>query len=90
MNVYGRFALAFLTCAILVGSHLTHAQKRIATGTVPPPQFADPQRKQKLAAAFPEIEKTFQKLHGAVTNAGRSAGSDHRRRTRLRKSRGRS
>ena len=35
------------------------AQKRIATGTVPPPQFADAQRKQKLAAAFPEIERVF-------------------------------
>src|ERR1051325_10988386 len=50
------------TCALLVlflFPQLTHAQKRIATGTVPPPQFSDPQRKQKLAAAFPEIEKLF-------------------------------
>ena len=48
-------------CALLVSlvvPQLTHAQKRI-TGTVPPPQFADPQRKQKLAAAFPEIERLF-------------------------------
>lgn len=49
-------------CALLVlfvVPQLTHAQRRIATGTVPPPQFADPQRKQKLAAAFPEIERLF-------------------------------
>ena len=35
------------------------AQRRFAEGTVPPPKFADPQRKQKLAAAFPQIEKLF-------------------------------
>src|SRR5687768_15865893 len=49
-------------CALLISfvvPQLTHAQKRIATGTVPPSQFADPQRKQKLAAAFPEIERIF-------------------------------
>jgi len=45
--------------ALLVAPQLTRAQQRFATGTVPPPQFADPQRKQKLAAAFPEIEKLF-------------------------------
>jgi CubicO group peptidase (beta-lactamase class C family) len=44
---------------VLIAPHLTFAQKRVATGSVPPPQFADPQRKQKLAAAFPEIEKIF-------------------------------
>src|SRR5215217_9502560 len=33
--------------------------QRVATGAVPPPQFTDPQRKQKLAAAFPEIERLF-------------------------------
>jgi len=38
---------------------LAYAQKRIATGSVPPPQFTDPQRKQKLATAFPEIDKLF-------------------------------
>jgi hypothetical protein len=31
----------------------------VATGSVPPSTFKDPQRKQKLAAAFPEIEKLF-------------------------------
>jgi CubicO group peptidase (beta-lactamase class C family) len=44
---------------VLIVPQLTFAQKRVATGSVPPPQFADPQRKQKLAAAFPEIEKIF-------------------------------
>ena len=43
---------------LLVLPQLNYAQ-RTATGTVPPPQFADPQRKQKLAAAFPEIERLF-------------------------------
>src|SRR5919107_5009899 len=54
--------IPFQACALLVlflFPQLTHAQKRIATGTVPPPQFSDPQRKQKLAAAFPEIERIF-------------------------------
>ena len=49
-------------CALLISlvvPQLTYAQQRIATGTVSPPQFADPQRKQKLAAAFPEIERLF-------------------------------
>src|SRR5215204_845557 len=48
---------AFLLLLLL--PPLAHAQKRIATDSVPPPQFADPQRKQKLAASFPEIEKLF-------------------------------
>src|SRR5918993_648628 len=49
-------------CVLLISfvvPQLTLAQKRTATGAVPPPQFADPQRKQKLAAAFPEIERLF-------------------------------
>src|SRR5215213_9561339 len=50
---------ACLLFALLVIPQFTQAQKKFATGTVPPPQFADPQRKQKLAAAFPEIEKLF-------------------------------
>ena len=51
-----------LTCFLLtflILAPLGHAQRRFAEGTVPPPRFADPQRKQKLAAAFPEIEKLF-------------------------------
>ncbi|HEY8181539.1 MAG TPA: serine hydrolase domain-containing protein [Thermoanaerobaculia bacterium] len=31
----------------------------LLAATVPPPQFADPDRAQKLAAAFPDIEKAF-------------------------------
>ena len=53
---------SILICALLISfvvPPLTSAQKRTATGTVPPPQFTDSQRKQKLAAAFPEIEKVF-------------------------------
>jgi hypothetical protein len=44
---------------LLLVPQLAHAQKQIASGSVPPPQFAGPQRKQKLAAAFPEIERLF-------------------------------
>src|SRR5215203_2193385 len=70
-----RFDRSAHVCALLilfVLPQLTIAQRKIATGTVPPPQFADPQRKQKLAAAFPEIEKSFksfverQQMPGAV------------------------
>jgi CubicO group peptidase (beta-lactamase class C family) len=39
--------------------HAARAQRRHAPGSVPPPQFADPDRARKLAAAFPEIEKMF-------------------------------
>src|SRR5713226_4147579 len=31
----------------------------LLAATVPPPQFADPERPKRLAAAFPEIEKLF-------------------------------
>ena len=61
-----------LLCLILIVPHIASAQRRVATGTVPPSQFADPQRKQKLAAAFPEIERIFksfvdrQQMPGAV------------------------
>ena len=37
------------------------AARRVATGSLPPPIFADPERARKLAAAFPEIEKLFNK-----------------------------
>jgi CubicO group peptidase (beta-lactamase class C family) len=43
---------AFLVLLLL--TQISVAQKHL-----PPPQFTDPQRKQKLAAAFPEIEKLF-------------------------------
>ena len=56
--------------AVLTLSSLAHSQKRVATGTVPPAAFADPNRKEKLAAAFPEIEKLFntfaERMPGAV------------------------
>ena len=34
-------------------------ERRVATGSLPPPRFADPERAPKLAAAFPEIERLF-------------------------------
>lgn len=34
-------------------------QQRFMTGSLPPPQFADPDRARKLAAAFPEVERLF-------------------------------
>ena len=56
--------------AVLLAGSVAQAQKRVATGTVPPAAFADPNRKQKLAAAFPEIEKLFnsyaERMPGAV------------------------
>jgi CubicO group peptidase (beta-lactamase class C family) len=61
-----------LLCLLLVVPQIANAQRRVATGTVPPSQFPDPQRKQKLAAAFPEIERIFkgfverQQMPGAV------------------------
>ena len=54
-----RFVQTCLFLVVFLFPQLTYAQKRVATGTVPPPQFTDPQRKQKLAAAFPEFEKLF-------------------------------
>ena len=60
-----------LLSLLLLVPQLINAQ-RVATGTVPPPKFADPERKQKLAAAFPEIERAFksfverQQFPGAV------------------------
>jgi len=62
------FALSFL----LLIAPFAQAQKRVAADSVPPPQFADAQRKEKLATAFPEIEKLFksfverQQMPGAV------------------------
>src|SRR5260221_12066777 len=35
--------------------------RRVATGSLPPPQFADPERVRKLTTAFPEIEQLFNK-----------------------------
>ncbi|HET9527931.1 MAG TPA: serine hydrolase domain-containing protein, partial [Pyrinomonadaceae bacterium] len=67
------FAGSVQICVLLMfftAVPLAQAQKRVATGSVPPSTFADPQRKQKLAAAFPEIEKLFkasaERMPGAV------------------------
>lgn len=63
---------AVFLSVFLVIPQLTIAQRRIATGTAPPPRFSDPERRQKLAAAFPEIERLFknfverQQMPGAV------------------------
>ncbi|HKR13687.1 MAG TPA: serine hydrolase domain-containing protein [Pyrinomonadaceae bacterium] len=67
--------MRLIICLLLAASIFTppaEAQRRFAEGGVPPPKFADPERKQKLAAAFPEIEKAFmayverQQMPGAV------------------------
>ena len=46
------------------------AQRRVATGSVPPAEFKDPERRKKLETAFPEIEKLFkaaaERMPGAV------------------------
>ncbi len=63
-------SVSLLLLVLLILSPVAQAQKRVATGTVPPATFADPNRKQKLAAAFPEIEKLFntfaERMPGAV------------------------
>ena len=51
--------ISLVLLTIVIVAPAAQAQKRVATGTVPPSVFADPERKQKLAAAFPEIEKLF-------------------------------
>src|SRR5215207_9990329 len=53
------FSRACAVSLLLLVPQLAPAQKRVATGALPPPQFADAQRKQRLAAAFPEIERLF-------------------------------
>ena len=54
--------MRLLTCLLLITlvvTSLVHAQRRFVDGTLPPPKFVDPERKQKLAAAFPEVERLF-------------------------------
>lgn len=67
--------MRLLTCFLLITlitAPLTHAQRRFADGTLPPPKFADPERKQKLAAVLPEVDRLFkayverQQMPGAV------------------------
>ena len=48
--------LSAAQAAIVCGQR---AERRVATGSLPPPKFADADRARKLAAAFPEIEKIF-------------------------------
>ena len=62
--------ICLVLLTLLISAPVIQAQKRVATGTVPPSTFKDPERKQKLAAAFPEIEKLFkasaERMPGAV------------------------
>ena len=67
--------MRLLTCLLLltlISVPMVQAQRRFAEGTLPPPKFADPERKQKLAAVYPEVEKLFkayverQRMPGAV------------------------
>lgn len=65
-------SITFILLVTLICMPLVQAQRRFAEGSVPPPKFADPERKQKLAAAFPEIERMFtahverQQMPGAI------------------------
>jgi CubicO group peptidase (beta-lactamase class C family) len=64
--------LGFLILMMAPTTTLVAGQRRYATGTLPPPRFADPERARKLATAFPEIERLFnnwverQQMPGAV------------------------
>ena len=62
------FSLAVQICLLTLP--IAQAQRRVATGSVPPAAFKDPERGRKLAAAFPEIEKLFkasaERMPGAV------------------------
>lgn len=50
------------------------AQRRVATGSVPPPRFADPERARKLATAFAEIERLFKSWSERVHAPGAVMG----------------
>lgn len=54
-----RIGLALLLLAATAASAQVAKPKRFAPGAVPEPRFADPERAAKLAAAFPEIEKSL-------------------------------
>ncbi|HEY0727216.1 MAG TPA: serine hydrolase domain-containing protein, partial [Pyrinomonadaceae bacterium] len=62
--------IRFVLVSVVICAPVARAQQRVATGSVPPSVFKDPERKQKLAAAFPEIEKLFkasaERMPGAV------------------------
>ncbi|MGI8733639.1 MAG: serine hydrolase domain-containing protein [Pyrinomonadaceae bacterium] len=67
---------AVLLCSVIAGvspvGSRAQTPRRFAAETLPQPRFADPDRAQKLAAAFPEIERMFlerverQHIPGAV------------------------
>ena len=69
-KTYKIFVLSLAAQICLLSLQVAQAQQRVATGSVPPSVFKDPERKQKLAAAFPEIEKLFkasaERMPGAV------------------------
>ena len=55
-------SVAILAVALLsgaVGGRARAAEQAPVAFKAPPPQFADPQRRQKLAAAFPAIDRIF-------------------------------
>ncbi len=51
--------LRLSTFLLLFFAMTVHGQQRFSAGTMPPPEFEDAERRQKLAQAFPEIEKIF-------------------------------
>lgn len=69
-KIYKIFVCSIVVQSCLLTVPMVHAQKRVAEGRVPPPVFKDRERRQKLAAAFPEIEKLFktsaERMPGAV------------------------
>jgi CubicO group peptidase (beta-lactamase class C family) len=70
INKIHKIFICGLAVQICLSLTVAHAQQRVATGSVPLSVFKDPERKQKLAAAFPEIEKLFkasaERMPGAV------------------------
>ena len=48
-----------LTNVVPAASQTIHVKQNFNLGSLPPPQFADPDRARKLAAAFPEVERIF-------------------------------
>jgi len=54
-----RFAVACLASFLAPVASAQSTAQRFAAGAVPPARFVDAQRKAKLAAAFPEIDRAF-------------------------------
>ncbi|MDX6500703.1 MAG: hypothetical protein QOG23_3963 [Blastocatellia bacterium] len=61
MRLLCRFAAVTSLACFLTAVSGQAPVRRVATGSLPPPRFADPERARKLAAAFPEIEQLFNK-----------------------------